>query len=209
MAILRASLPAILAAILFAILVAMTTAELDTVGVLAGLFGDMLRTRYKDIVHLDREARELRKQVDDANQPAQKLFDAIVTHRNQMAALELRMGRLAVAPDEAGPSLGRTTVFDKQVPLGAQLVQLKAQCILLQDKFRVTRKAAAYGALDGPKMPYGAPAPLAPGFLDRCEAFIVEARAHSLPRLALQAALLVPHTFRTITSFPIRRTPSR
>lgn len=152
------------------------------------LCGDVLRTRYKEIIRLERDSRELQKQVDNANQPAQRLFDAIVSRRNQIAALELGITRLAVSPNESERRIGHTTIFDKQVPLGAELVQLKAQCILLQDKFRVNREATRR-AVDAPRMPHGKPGLLAPVFLEQCEAFVLEAREYSLPRLFLQASL--------------------
>ena len=165
-----------------------TAVKPGKVEALGDLLEDVLRKRYRDIMRLDREARELHKQVDDANQPAQKLSDAIVTRRNQMAALELEMSRLAVSPDEAQRRPMHTAIFDKQVPLGARLVRLKAQCILLQDKFRVSRDAIR-AEVPLPKMPYGMPGSLAPSFLEQCVAFVAEAREHNLPRLVLQASL--------------------
>lgn len=167
----------------------LTVPALGKVAALGGGFGDdVLRTRYKDIIRLDRDARQLTRQVDDANQPAQKLFDAIITRRKQMATLELGMSRLAMSPDESERRPGHTTIFDKQVSLNARLVRLKAQCILLQDKFLMSGKATR-GTVDKFKMPHGMPAPLAPPFLAQCETFVIEAREHSLPRLALQASL--------------------
>jgi hypothetical protein len=74
------------------------------------------------------------------------------------------------------------------VTLGAQLVRIKAQCILLQDKFRMSRKNIRWG-VGLLNMPNGMPGPLAPLFLDQCESFVTEARINSLPRLVLQASL--------------------
>lgn len=134
------------------------------------------QTRYTAASALGKEAKDLRREMDVAHQPSKKLLDAITTSARSADPNSLvgQMDRLSLA--EHG-----TSAFDKRVTLGAWLVSIKVQEVVLRDKFSLVKLH------DLSSSHWGAPPKHASAFLEDCEALINQAREASLLRIAVAA----------------------
>ncbi|KAH8889256.1 hypothetical protein GQ53DRAFT_723440 [Thozetella sp. PMI_491] len=149
------------------------------------LLKEKLRERYTAAQTLEKEARTLQQMFDKQNQPVKKLFDAVRTYGQEAVSLEERMSRLdvSIAPFEA-----YAPVFNEQLLLGACIIQLRIQAIVIRDKFTVL-SSNTFADEEGFKMPFGAPGILAPVFMKSCYSYIEQAMAQNLPRFAIQAII--------------------
>ncbi|KAK3317593.1 hypothetical protein B0T19DRAFT_294577 [Cercophora scortea] len=137
--------------------------------------------RYTEGLSLEKEAGRVRQAMDAEHQPMKKLSDAIVTlrrRRNKAATLEEEMRNLTVSD--------KAQNYDKQITLGARMIQLKVQEVMLRDKFNLLSK----NELGTSKpLPGGMPDKIATPFLQSCQKFVAEAAEAKLPRLAIPASL--------------------
>lgn len=163
-------------------------ASRDDVLVRAGSgIGLGFRGQYADAVALEKDAMKLCRMMDEQNQPAKKLFDAILSRRMSTMSLDEQMGMLDVSSSQTDHQ-PRKPVFDKQISLGARLIQLKAQHTMLHDKFTRTKAKKSIG--EASMVSYGgSPGMLAPIFMKDCLVFIEEAKEQSLSRLVIQASI--------------------
>ncbi|KAK3689366.1 hypothetical protein B0T22DRAFT_427646 [Podospora appendiculata] len=137
--------------------------------------------RYAEGLSLEKEAGRVREAMNIEHQPMKRLNDAIVTlrrRRNNSATLEEEMRSLTI--------LEKAQNYEKQVTMGARMIQLKVQEMMLRDKFNLLRKSR----VDTFKpLPGGMPDKLATLFLQSCKKFVAEAAEAKLPRLAMPAIL--------------------
>ncbi|KAK3081787.1 hypothetical protein LTS18_002748, partial [Coniosporium uncinatum] len=80
---------------------------------------------------------------------------------------------------------------DHRITLGAKLIEIKIDCIMMEDKFYVflTAKRKYGDSAASLKFPRGSPLKLAKLFLQSCADFITSCREKTLPKLAVQATL--------------------
>jgi len=80
---------------------------------------------------------------------------------------------------------------DHRITLGAKMMEIKVDCITMEDKFRVLSAARAkYGDLAASvTFSGGSPLILAKLFFKSCTDFITKCREKALPKLAVEASL--------------------
>ncbi len=157
-----------------------------------------LNERYRTVIRLEKEAKELRKSTDDQNQPSKRLFDAILTHQKSTGSLEDQTRQLDISA--ASTDVTRTPVFDKQVSLGAWMLQLTAQDIILRDKFATLETNSPWTEDEINNKP----GRLAPEFLRECQKFIECATEQNLLRLVVQGTLCYVRIAARAESFDYR-----
>lgn len=144
-----------------------------------------IQTRYDASRRLDKDIRSFLRKVEDRYQPAQKLHEATV-HANRVNKSKYL--------DEALASLSiRDTVppveREYRVTLGGRMVQIKAECVVLEDKFRIAGALKSAFSGEIAKLPGGSPDRLTKPFLQICATFIMDCNTKSLPKLAVEASL--------------------
>ena len=154
---------------------------------------------YKDAADLGQDAAELRDLTRSQNQPAKKLFDAILTQEKNRQSIDDELSKLSLeSPPPPAP------VFDGQIYLGAWLIQIQAWGIVLHDAFEMGNKDTS-----GVDRYYTSTSDDGSGpafsFLKDCRKFIDEATAHRLPRLVIPATICY---CRTAVYFLRRGSPS-
>lgn len=107
-----------------------------------------LQTRYESSRGLNKEISSFLRKVVDRHQPAQKLHEATVhavtTRANKSKSLDEALSSL---------SIGETTnpvspvERDRRITLGGRMVQIKAECIVLEDKFSIAGAKSAVASL--------------------------------------------------------------
>ena len=155
-----------------------------------------LRSRYRDSAQLQFAITKLQQRAAERHQPAHKLHEATVHAINRNTSLENALATLEL---EDALLSGQC---DHRVTLGANLLEIKAGCITLEDKYLVLSAARAkYGDLsDSLKFPGGSIVTLSTAFLDSTAGFISECHEKALPKLNVEASLYyvrVARLFRT------------
>jgi hypothetical protein len=152
----------------------------------AGFSGNVakqIQTRYELSRRLNKEISSFLRKVADRHQPAQKLHEAQIhaTRANKSKSLDEALASLSIR--ETVPPVER----DRRITLGGRMVQIKAECIVLEDKFSIAGAAAL--SAETPKLPGGPPEKLTRPFLQICATFIRDCNTESLPKLAVEASL--------------------
>jgi hypothetical protein len=139
--------------------------------------------------------------VADKHQPAQKLHEATVYAARKATetttTLDILIPNLTVA--DAAPDLPR----DRQITMGGQMIQIKAEFVILSDKFIIAQTLKSESTQNSIKIPGGAPGLHAIPFFQRCKKFIEECNVESLPKLAVEVSLLYANIARSFESFCI------
>jgi hypothetical protein len=118
-------------------------------------------------------------------QPAQRLHEAAVHVARQATAtgcLDEVMHDLTVHGATTTPSR------DRRVAMGGQIIHLRAESVILDDKFIITKALRAASSL-APVQILGTEL-AATTFLIECKGFIDECSIESLPKMAVEASLL-------------------
>ncbi|EXJ73565.1 uncharacterized protein A1O5_03326 [Cladophialophora psammophila CBS 110553] len=159
-----------------------------------------IETRYKKSRELNREINRFLRKVADRHQPAHKLHEATVhaisTLESKSKSLDAALASLSIGePQESIRPVER----DRRITLGGRMVQIKAECVVLEDKFSVaaiinsasTRLSAesSSAAAVNFTIPGGSPKRLTKPFLQICAIFIKDCNAENLPKLAVEASL--------------------
>jgi hypothetical protein len=121
----------------------------------------------------------------DKHQPSQKLHKATVHAVRKvlacLATLEVQIANLAVV--DTIPTL----TCDCQITMGGQMVKIKTEFVILNDKFIIAQALKSIPTLI--KIPGGAPSLLAIPFFQICKNFIDECNVENLPKLAVEVSL--------------------
>ena len=141
-----------------------------------------LKARFSRSDKLVKTVRSFCEKAADKHQPAQKLHDAIVTAIRRRP-IEQSMTDL----DVSNP--GHSVARDRRVTFGGRLVELRAQCVVLADKFQLAKLLRSTIETVAIKIPGGSPELLAQPFFRSCNVFIDECDVESLPKLGVQATL--------------------
>ncbi|SPO02006.1 related to ECM32 - DNA dependent ATPase/DNA helicase B [Cephalotrichum gorgonifer] len=140
---------------------------------------NLLGTRYDAATEVHRDASALCKEMDVEHQPAKRLHDAIITQRraNGGPSLESQMQGLNIS---ASGDVGETgSSLNKQITLKAQLLGIRAQELILQDKFTT-----------GKHIPSNVPGgKVVRRFLRECTSLASDSTEAKLPRITVQAIL--------------------
>lgn len=157
-------------------------------GNLAGLATNVakqIQTRYDASHRLNKDMSSFLRKVADRHQPAQKLHEATVhaTRTNKSKSLDEALASLSIR--DTVPLVER----DRRVTLGGRMIQIKAECIVLEDKFSIAGALKSAFSAETAKLPGGSPDKLTKPFLQICATFITDCNTESLPKLAVEATL--------------------
>ncbi|KAH9203513.1 hypothetical protein DL95DRAFT_430657 [Leptodontidium sp. 2 PMI_412] len=124
------------------------------------------------------------KSAADKHQPAQKLHEAIVHVARRAAATTTTLDVLIenVTVVDAVPTLGR----DRRITMGGRMVQIKAESVILNDKFLIAQELKSKSIRNSIKIPRGSPGLLAIPFFQGSKKFIGECNIENLPKLAVE-----------------------
>ena len=148
-----------------------------------------IRTRYHESKKLQRKIEDFLRSVADRHQPAHKLHDAIV-HASSNSIVEdpgslaNALGSLSIHPDNI-PSVER----DRRVTFGGRILQIKADSIVLEDKFQMTKKLRSSPSTENMKLPGGDPKYLTQAFMKACATLMNDCVVEKLPKLAAEASI--------------------
>jgi len=144
-----------------------------------------LETRYEPFVQLRSAIIKLQRRAAERHQPAHKLHEATVHAMQRDAPLEIALAALKLK------DITLTRERDHRITLGAKMMEIKIDCITMEDKFRVLSAAKAkYGdSAASLTFPGGSPLILIRLFLQSCADFITNCSEKALPKLAVEASL--------------------
>ncbi|KAI9789611.1 MAG: hypothetical protein M1816_005920 [Peltula sp. TS41687] len=144
-----------------------------------------LQTRYKASAQLRSAVMQLQRRVSERHQPAHKLHEATIHAMQRDAPLESALAALKLKDT---PPTGER---DHRITLGAKM-EIKIDCITMEDKFRVLSAANAlkYGdSAASLTFSGGSPLILTMLFLQSCADFITNCSEKALLKLAVEASL--------------------
>ncbi|KAF1993893.1 NFX1-type zinc finger-containing protein 1 [Amniculicola lignicola CBS 123094] len=144
-----------------------------------------IQNRYDASLRLSREIKSFLRKVADRHQPAQKLHEATVhaTMANRSKSLDEASASLSI--QDISSSVDR----DRRVTLGGRIVQIRNECIVLEDKFSIAGALKSASFAESTKLPGGSSDKLTKPFLQICTTFITDSSTESLPKLAVEASL--------------------
>ena len=144
-----------------------------------------LRTRYQASAQLRADVVELQRSAAERHQPAHKLHEATVHAMQLDAPLRSALANLKL---EDAALMGER---DHRITLGAKMMEIRIDCITMEDKFRVLSDVRAkYGdSASSVTFPGSSPLILAELFFKSCTDFITRCREKALPKLAVEASL--------------------
>lgn len=149
--------------------------------------GQALANRYNAANQQATQVEAFRKKIAKNNQPANKLHQATLFAKAKASTLDKDFARLSmqssatVAPQSA----------DERIEQGGRLLQLKVQCLMLEDKLEISRLLKAKFTLDllAPNAPGENMVLHASAFLNSCIEMIGTCNNSNLPKLAVEATL--------------------
>ena len=150
-----------------------------------GEIAQKLDIRYKACTQLRSAVLQLQRRAAERQKPAHKLYEATLHALQRDTPLE---SALAVFTLKNRPS---TDARDQRITLGAKMVQIKIDYLVLEDKFHILSDAKAkYGASAAISMFLGSlPSSSTQSFLRSCSQFITLCSEKSLPKLAVEVSL--------------------
>ena len=157
----------------------------------------ILKERHVESRKLESDIKIFCNSITDKHQPSQKLHEATVHAARKVSArpatLNALIANLAVV--DAVPALTR----DRQIAMGGQMVQIKTEFVILNDKFIIAQ--ALKSTSTSIKIPGGAPDLLAIPFFQRCQKFIDECNVENLPKLAVEVSIFYASIARSFETF--------
>lgn len=158
-----------------------------------------LKDRYAKSNDLESAIKTFCKNVADKHQPAQKLHEATVRAARRAVAtttaLDVLLANLATT--DSVPTLGG----DRRITMGGKMVQIKAEFVILHDKFLIAQELKSKSIRNSIKIPSGGPGLLAIPFFQGSKSFIDECNNENLPKLAVEVSLFYASIARLFESF--------
>ena len=148
-----------------------------------------IRTRYHESKKLQRKIEDFLRSVADRHQPTHKLHEAIVHASSNSiiggsGSLADALGSLSIHRDDIPP-----VERDRRVTFGGRILQIKADSIVLEDKFQMTKKLRSSPSTENMKLPGGDPENLTQAFMKACAALMNDCVIEKLPKLAAEASI--------------------
>lgn len=150
------------------------------------------QNRYRAATKLRSEVDLLQRRAAERHQPAHKLLEATVYALQRKAPLESGLAGLNV---QGGlPADGR----DHRIILGAQMMKIKVDGIIIEDQYRVSSAAKRKNLESAVHLDLRKDSPVVATrlYLESCADFITECNEKTLPRLAVEASLYYAQTAR-------------
>ncbi|KAJ5058920.1 NFX1-type zinc finger-containing protein 1 [Bipolaris maydis] len=147
---------------------------------------DCVRNRYSSTAILVEDVRSFRHKMDIQHKPTYKLYQAIIHSYKRNASLDKDFAQLSLSSSSKYLERDR----DQRVTLGGRLLEIKVQCLLLEDKFEIARVVLKnVGGTVPLKFSGGSPAKKTNSFLEACEKLIGDCMSGYLPKLAVETSL--------------------
>ena len=145
-----------------------------------------IKTRYDASQRLSKDISDFLRKVANRHQPAQKLHDAIVhTNAGPNVSKSLNDALASLSIKDTYHPVER----DRRVTLGGRMVRIKAESIILEDKFSIADALRSTFSSDTAELPDGLLNKLTKLSLKACTEYIAECNTDSLPKLAVEASL--------------------
>ncbi len=159
----------------------LTTARTGAIAEMAKI----LETRYKKAAQLRSAVTQLQRRASARHQPAHKLHEATIHAIRKREPIESELAKL---------ELGNAIVSrerDHRITLAAKMMEIKIDCITMEDKLRVVSAARARCGDDVASLtfPMGSPQASTDFVLNGCADFITQCSERALPRLVVEASL--------------------
>ena len=144
-----------------------------------------LQTRYKAFAQLRSAVIQLQRRAAERHQPAHKLHEATIHAMQRDAPLESGLAALNLK------DITPTSERDHRITLGAKMMEIKLDCIIMEDKFRVLLATKAKYADSAASPTFSGDSALIRirPFLQSCADFITKCSEKALPKLAVEASL--------------------
>jgi hypothetical protein len=157
-----------------------------------------LSTRYIKITKLEKDIMSFQRRMATQHQPANKLHNAIVHSVTNDSSLDSAMAKMTLS--SAATSAERDS--DERIRFGGLVLQIKAQCLIIEDKFEIASSAKEkfLGETASLRFSGGAPGPLSTLYLKTCKALFEMCDKESLPKLAVEVALYYSRVARLLVS---------
>jgi hypothetical protein len=157
-----------------------------------------LSTRYNKITRFENDIISFQQRMATQHQPAQKLHNAIVHSVTNNTSLDSALANLTLK--SAATSAARDS--DERIRFGGLVLQIKVQCLTIEDKFEVASSAKKMflGEIDALRFSGGHPGTLSNTYLKSCKALFEMCVEESLPKLAVEAALYYARVARLLAS---------
>jgi hypothetical protein len=148
-----------------------------------------IRTRYHESKKIQRKIGDFIRSVADRHQPAHKLHEAIVhaSRKNSIddpESLAYELDSLNIHQDNIPP-----VERDRRVTFGGRILQIKADCIVLEDKFQIMKKVRSSSSTENVKLPGDDLEKLTKVFMEACIELMKDCVVERLPKLAVEASI--------------------
>ena len=136
------------------------------------------------------------RRVDEHNQPSHRLYETTMYARARQLSIAERLENLNL--DSATEALPTKAQYDQSVPLAGQVLLLKLNHIVLEDKLKVRHAfKTKFPNLDiTPAFRDGTPVRLIRPFLENCLGVRQKCKDANLPKLAIESTLSYAHVTR-------------
>lgn len=164
-----------------------------------------LQNRYRASAQLRSAIIQLQRRAAERHQPAHKLYEATIHAIHQDTPLESALA--AVKLRDSTPTGER----DHRITLGAKMMEIKIDCITMEDKFCIlsTVKARYGDSAACLTFPGGSLLILTKSFLQSCEDFISNCSENALPKLSVEASLFYARIVRLFESSGLSKPQDR
>jgi hypothetical protein len=157
-----------------------------------------IKARYTTAIKLSNDVKAFQHRSSAQHQPVNKLHDAIAHFTRAKATLDDVMANLSLSAPPATPKPHP----DLRINLGGRLLELKISCVVLEDKFGVTRiiEGNFPSATSPIKLPGGPLTSQSAQFLSLCKELSLECVNNDLPKLAVESILYYARIAQTLGS---------
>jgi hypothetical protein len=157
---------------------------------------ETIKKRHKNTVNVANSIKGFQHRTAANHQPATKLHEAILHTLFQITTLDAALAHLNLDP----PVTSARPHIDQRIFLGTCVLELRIRCLVLEDKFSVTRAVnAKFPTTTTPlKLPGGSPINQAGSLLTTCSKLVNDCNDANLPKLAVEATLYyarIAHAF--------------
>jgi hypothetical protein len=148
-----------------------------------------IRIRYHESKKLRKKIEDFLRSVADRHQPAHKLHEAIIHARRNNSiddpgSLVDALGSLSIHQDNIA-----LVERDRRVTFSGSILQIKADSVVLADKFQITKKLRSSPSTGSMKLPGGNPESLTQAFMKACASLMSDCVVEKLPKLAVEASI--------------------
>jgi hypothetical protein len=162
------------------------------------ILGESIKVRYKEARHLEQSIRSFQKRTDTQHQPANKLCQATLYAINKHRTLDSALADLSLY---ASAAMAQDS-GDQRIKHGGQLIHIKTQCLVLEDKFEVVDLVKSKFPVNvlPPNLLGSALVAETGTFLNNCLPVIDSCNKEKLPRLAVESTLYYSRIARALGS---------